>query len=441
MQCPGQEDEMKQKLAFRSIIATVDQGILSLVNFVVALILMRHVEKLEFGTYSIAFAVVLFLVSIQNAIVNTQLIVLLPGKIDSEKAKYAGGLWLGQFCLLLPLSCLVVLLTYLLPVFTSGPSMGLVRGIALAGAGVLIKEFVRAYYFAIESPKRVLTLDILFVSLYAGSVIIFIYFFNYGVFTVFLLMGISSLLAALCFNLRHWWIWHPGYLFGSFRENWSHGKWALLGASVTHLQNYCYVYLLGLLLGTVAVAEVTASRLLLMPLIMFQTGWYKIAVPYGARLHADGQLAYFIRKMILTTLVLVAGTGLYAFIIDSGSGLIETYLLTEKYRSSFDYVFYWGAIFMAKTISLNANSALQVMKEFKVISILCTICMIISISGSYLLILSYGIKGGLLAMLGAELLLAILLWMVLLTKVRKVSGWQSCFSFSREIRSPSYLKN
>lgn len=432
---------MRKKLAMRSIIATIDQGLLSLVNFVVAIILMRHVAKLEFGTYSIAFAVVLFLVSIQNAIVNTQLIVLLPGKTEAEKSKYSGGLWRGQICFLFPLSCLVILLTYLLPASTPGPTMGLVRGIALAAAGVLIKEFVRAYYFAIENPGKVLTLDILFASLYAVSVFIFIYIFNYGVFAVFLLMGLSSLLAAFCFNLRHWWIWHPGYLFGSFRENWRHGKWALLGATVTHLQNYCYVYLLGFLLGTVAVAEVTASRLLLMPLIMFQTGWYKIAVPYGARLHAEGQLTYFIRKMILTTLVLVVGTGLYVLIIDSGSGLIETYLLTEKYRSSFDYVFYWGAIFMAKTLSLNANSALQVLKEFRVISILCTLSMIISTTGSYLLILSYGIKGGLLAILGGELLLAVLLWIVLFTKVRKVPGGQKCFWFSGEISGPSYLKN
>lgn len=432
---------MKKRLAIQSIIATIDQGLLSLVNFAVAIILMRHVAKLEFGTYSIAFAAVLFLVSIQNAIVNTQLIVLLPSKTESEKSKYSGGLWLGQITFLVPLSCLVILLTYLLPASTAGLTMGLVRGIALAAAGVLIKEFVRSYYFAIENPRKVLTLDILFASLYAVSVFIFVYIFNYGVFAVFLLMGLSSLVAALCFNLRHWWIWHPGYLFGSFRENWRHGKWALLGATVTHLQNYCYVYLFGFLLGTVAVAEVTASRLLLMPLIMFQTGWYKIAVPYGARLHAEGQLAYFIRKMILTTLVLVAGTGLYVLLIDSGSGLIETYLLTEKYRSSFDYVFYWGVIFMAKTISLNANSALQVMKEFRVISILCTFSMIVSISASYILILSYGIKGGLLAMLGGEMLLALLLWVVLFTKGRKVTGGHKSFWFSGEISGPSYLKN
>src|SRR5438876_4686365 len=89
-------------LFLKSGAAFLDQAILSGANFVIAIILMKTVAKEEYGYYSIAFAVSLFLVSLQNAVVTTPLAVLLAGKRGAEKDDYVAALYWGQIIAAIP---------------------------------------------------------------------------------------------------------------------------------------------------------------------------------------------------------------------------------------------------------------------------------------------------------------------------------------------------
>src|SRR5438876_369614 len=89
-------------LFVKSGVAFLDQAILSGTNFAITIVLMKTVAKEEYGYYSIAFAVSLFLVSLQNAVVTTPLAVLLAGKRGAEKDDYVAALYWGQIIAAIP---------------------------------------------------------------------------------------------------------------------------------------------------------------------------------------------------------------------------------------------------------------------------------------------------------------------------------------------------
>ena len=76
-------------LIFKFGIASVDQAMISALNLLISIILIKTASKVEYGYYSIAFSISLFLISIQNAIVNAPLAVLLVSKKNAMPHRFA----------------------------------------------------------------------------------------------------------------------------------------------------------------------------------------------------------------------------------------------------------------------------------------------------------------------------------------------------------------
>ncbi len=398
-------------MILKSGIATVDQAMLSTLNLSISIILIKTTSKAEFGYYSLALPISLFLISIQNAIINTPLAVLLITKKGGDRLQYAASLCYGQFFAILPAVFIGLVAIGLLRFWNLDSTQASVAAaLCLATVGLLFREFLRAYFFAKETPLRVLKLDALYAILLLGLIALGYLFLTISVPTVFVLMGVSALLVALLFSRELGWHCHPKSVTESYCENWKFGKWALLGVLVTHIQNYSYVYLLGVLLTSVAVADVSAARLLLVPLVFVESGWGKIVVPHGSRLREEGQIALFFKEQILVSLVLALCVMAYTVLLCTFSGIIQNFLFTEKYANSLDYVLFWGMIFAIRFISLNASYGLQVTKNFHTISKVNFVTMLVTVGSAYFLIKSHGPKGGLMALILGGALLAVVLW-------------------------------
>src|SRR5437667_1415622 len=158
-------------LFLKSGAAFLDQAILSGANFAIAIILMKTVTKEEYGYYSIAFAISLFLVSLQNAVVTTPLAVLLAGKPAEEMDDYAGALYWGQIMAVIPAAALGLVATAIVYFLGIHDIKVLTIGsVCFAAIGILLREFSRAYYFAKQSPFAVLLLDSCFVLMYLALI-------------------------------------------------------------------------------------------------------------------------------------------------------------------------------------------------------------------------------------------------------------------------------
>jgi O-antigen/teichoic acid export membrane protein len=398
-------------LGWRTGIASADQALLSAMGFLISILLIRTVSKEEYGYYSIALPVSLLLVALQNGIVNAPLTVLLASKKGAERREYVSSLCFGQFLVVLPTVGVGLIAFEIFRFPGLGATVNAIAAALCASAGSLLyREFLRSFLFAEEDSLAVLRMDALYVALSACGLSILYLISGIRVDTVFLLLGASALLAALPFGRGRGWSFPPRSVSKSYRENWKFGKWSLLGVCVTHVQSYSCIYLLGIFSGSVAVADLSAARLLLMPMMLIQAGWGRIAIPHGSRLREDGQNRLFFMQQVRTSILVLLCITLYAILLMLCSDLLGDFLFSGKYANSFRYVLAWGVICAIGFLSVNANYGLQAMMKFDVITKWSFIVMLVTVGSSYFFIRSYGIAGGLAAMIIGETLMAIVLW-------------------------------
>jgi hypothetical protein len=188
------------------------------------IILIKSVPKIEYGYYSIAFSVSLFLVSIQNAIVTTPLTVLLATKKSKDRQDYSGALCLGQFVAVLPLVCIglaIIMLLYSLGMDVTKASVA--GALCLAATGILFREFLRSYFFAEELPFEVFKLDLSYALAYLGLIGIVYLISGISVTAVFVMMGISAFFVSIIFNRGLGRKYNLKSIQESYGENWENG--------------------------------------------------------------------------------------------------------------------------------------------------------------------------------------------------------------------------
>lgn len=418
-----------KSLLYKSSIASIDQAFLSGLNFLISIVLIKIVSKPEYGYYSIFFSIILLMASIQTAVINTPLAVLLITKREDEKRKYIGSLFLGQNLFLFPLALIGVVAGIVMLYFNLlEPNLAIIIGIiSIAFIGILLREFLRAYFFADEDPKTVLVIDVLYVILFIILGYLAYISSQLNVASVLFLMGLCSFLVGIFFIKRNVWYVSRTDLKASYSENWKYGKWALFGVTVTHIQAYSYLYLLGIIVSSVAVADVSAARLLLMPLILIQEGWSKVILPHGSKLRETNRLPRLFKEQIVISIVFVIIVLCFVLILFLLEPMLLNIILSIKYAHSFNYILYWGAIFAMGFVALNANFGLQVLKDFELLSKINFVTMIITVLLSYFLIHSNGSIGGLVALLIGQTVSAIILWYYYtkLTFSKKDNRWFS----------------
>jgi O-antigen/teichoic acid export membrane protein len=404
----GGEWGMKAVIA-KSGLAFLDQAVLSGTNFVVAIILMKTAGKEQYGYYSIAFAMSLFLVSLQNAVVTTPLAVLLAGKEGEAKDVYAGALYWGQIIAVVPVSLLGLAVTGILHFSGLGTTqISTISALCFAGIGILLREFSRAYHFARQSTSTVLLLDLTFA---AGYFVLLGVCYPAGITApvAFVLMGVSSILSSVVFKEARWkcdW----AAIRESYQENWAFAKWSLTGVMVSHLQSYCNLYLTGTLIGTAAAGSLSASRLPMSPLALLQTGWNKVAVPRGAHLRERRQLRQFFKEQVFATVVVGIGVVAYVGVLWMLADVLKRLLFNKGYEGSLELIWFWAAINIVGFTALSASIGLQVIKEFGTIVKNSSVTMLITLASTVILIGRYGIQGGLAASLLGDSVLAASLW-------------------------------
>ena len=400
-------------LVVKSGIAFFDQAMLSAVNFLITIILIKSVPKVEYGYFSIAFSVSLFLISIQNAVITTPFTVLLPTKNKEERSGYSSSLLFGQLIFLIPVILLGLIICGIL--YFSGwdkTKILVISSLTIASFGLLFREFLRAYYFAHEEPQKVIKIDLLYVVVYLSLIAITYFVLKLNVAAVIFLGGMSALIVSLIFNHFRKINSVQQTILKSYKENWIYGKWALAGVLVTHIQNYSYLYILAAMLGSLAVADVSASRLLLMPFLLVQVGWSKIALPHGARLQEAKRLKRFFKEQIVASILIAIVIIIYVSVLFFVSEPLKNILFTEKYNRALDFIFLWGIVFIGRVIVTNASIGLQVIKDFHIITKANLVTMVFTVSLTFFLIKYMGARGGLLSLIIGDLFLATILWLI-----------------------------
>lgn len=415
--------KLKGTVLFRGGIAALDQAMLSLINLGVQILLIKTVTKSAFGYYSLALSVIMYLMSFQNSVVNTPITVSLAGKTKEEQNSYVSSIFSGQLLALGFVSVLGLLIAF--SFFSFGLSLDetlIIASLAAASFGILNREFLRSYFFAEEEAFKVLKLDFYYALLYALLISISYVFFRINVPLIILFMGIASAFDSLILNKRFRFNFSLKSIKSAFTENWFISKWSLIGISVTHLQNYAYLYVISTFLGSNATAEVSASRLLLMPLGLITIGWGNVIRPYGAKLRERNQLHKFFKNLAISSLlfpiIVTILTGVFLIFSD---WLLKN-IFTSDYESVFKYLILWSILTSVGFLRANASYGLQVIKKFKSLALLNVVTMAITVTLAVLLVNGYKIEGALIASIIGEAIFAVVLWYNLYNAIYKLNN-------------------
>ncbi len=335
---------MRRSLA----LSVLDQGLLSAFSFVVGLVLIRQWSDAPemFGLYSIIFAMSFVAASAQNALIAAHLSVMRPAAKDADEERLLlSAFWIANLALI----GVCVLVTAVCAAIAWGQSdpMLAVAAAAYIG-GILLREYVRVYYFSEMNVRGVLLADLIFVL--ASAIALGAEWLASGghlhVSTLYLLFAATSALGALPAMVSRW--PHFGLplrrdVWAIYMDVWRHqARWALLGAITTEIQNRGYIFIVGGFFGTAAVGMLQAANVVFRPVGLLVQSWARIARPLLALRLAAGETSSAQRFTHLSALSFVVLTALFTGAIAAAWPLLEQHIFRGGYSGIKPLVILWG---------------------------------------------------------------------------------------------------
>lgn len=397
--------------------ALMDQAWVSATNFLVGMYFIHFSTKQEYGSYSIAFGVILLIVSFGSALITTPMTVLALEKESSKQRQFCNSLLVSQYLLLIPVALSVFLLSYALYVCNMYDVEIFLMAIALtfAAFGVLIHEFFRRFNYLMLSPARAFWADfrfscmlfsLLFVAgMYVQSRLSVLAVALYG-----LAAGVSGLLSFAIAKFS--WTLKFQSVRNALAEAWQYGRWSLSGVSITWIQGQSYAYFLAVLSGTSSIAEANAARLLFAPASMFATSMMNVFMPHMVRLKTAGRLSEAVKlgRKVLVLLLMV--TACYAGAVLLCSDWLIGSVFTKQYVDIKIYIVAWVMVILLQSVRANSSALLQIVREFKSIMMANAVSALVVILSTAYLINTYGAVGSIAALAVGEAILAVLLWRI-----------------------------
>jgi len=388
-----------------SLAGLLDQAVISLANLAVGFLVLQLSSREEFGLYGLGYATIMLTNGVSNALFASPLTVAHFRRAEAARGGLAAAFVLGHGFLSLGAGALALAALWL-----AGASPVLLVTAAACPAA-MAHDFSRARRFLHARPVGALALDLLNAVLWIGLM------------------------------LAGWWAGCPAYLAAlggyalacagtallgvmdsrghfraglaelgpTLRDAWSHGRWALGGVAVMAAQNQAHIYILALMRGAEAVAEVNAARMLTAPVAFMLVGLQRTLIPRLARLHAAGQDAEMRRQARLARMAVLAANLGWTLAIAAAWEVALKPMLPEGYHQVGILVGAWALVFTGQAFSAGLSAHLQAVGAFRVLTLLNVVTAVPVVLAAVPLIQLAGATGSLMAMALGHAALAVLL--------------------------------
>ncbi len=261
---------------------------------------------------------------------------------------------------------------------------------------MMLRWFARAYSYAMGSPYRAFTSDLIYSGVATGSLAFIA--MTRGVTVDAALIALATG-AALALPGLGW-----GYLkrqfidirpsaLKEFRGVWrAHGRWALLGVVTTEATVNAQAYLVVMVAGPGAYAPIAAAALFMRPLNLVMNALADVERPRIARL-----LANRLGDGAIRTLMAMRGT-LAAAWLASAAGSIALLTLWPSVINAGTYdtwsilvaVLLWSAVFALRCVRVPESIMMQAAGAFRSLALASALSSIFSLSASAALLFAAG---------------------------------------------------
>lgn len=332
-----------RKVAF----SVVDQAWLSALSLLIAFLFIRTLDKHEYALYVLLSNSVLFFQGIGGAALSAPYTTVRPQQTQPFQA-----LAEVVFCRLTVwyalTAAMVAFVGYALYGGLEGHTDIAWPGLALALCimGALCKDNIRIIFYARGTPDAAFRNNLYYGFLLIAGLGFLIHNDQLSTATVLCIIGLTGI--AVCTNLFKTAYRHSIDMNARAAdvrqlkmEFWKCGKWAIVGSMITFFTSYTYPYIAALAHDPSSVADISAARLLSVPIILMGTAWSNMMRPtlsgwYAQGRHQDIDLAVRRASMLFAAGSAVVGLVLYL------SGPLLGMLLGEKYAHLQDLALWWS---------------------------------------------------------------------------------------------------
>ena len=396
------------RVAFARIFggAVISQGLLSVINLLTGLILIRRASQTQYGYYVLIAAAAPLLVQLQNQLIAPLLTSRVTIAGDEERKNYVGGLVREQRQLLamvaaasLTVCCLVWLSGDVRPETT----VILLAGV-IAGMGSLFRDFMRMILVTYRRPYDVLRADVVFAILFVGGVWLSTLTSAPAALSA-LAMATGAVVGGLLLSRALWRHdpWNTPGSRGAFSKSVLVGVWSATGAVIHWVFNQGYSYIVAVRLDVSAVAAIAATRLLLSPLGVFSLGISSLMFSTSTLWLQQHGSRGLLRRVLVFALGLSCASIVYVAVMWSMRDWIFLNVLKRDYPQRDLLLGIWSAVFFCTVIRDQVIFLLMARGHFKRLAGLTFFCAALGLSVTFMAIGRYGAAGGLLGLLAGEI--------------------------------------
>lgn len=392
----------------RSVVSTVDQAVLSGLNFAVGLALIQLSSKDVYGLFSMLFSAGMLCTTLMDAVVGSAVTTMSSSMESTARHRFTGLGARIQWLLASLMACFVSVVAAICALQTNLDEpplfVGLAFGLFVLGFG--IREYCRSTLFVEGDALGVARLDTSFALLVLISGAIYqVIFSRLSVSGAMLILAWSNGLVCMPSCVK---LWNAGFkpsrleLLQVAKQLWSIGRWALAGTIVGWVGNNVYVYLAVAYVGIEASADLNSSRMLLAPAGLLSAAWIKVARPVAGRLIAQQDwpaLKRFSFKSGLTLCTL--NLGFVSVLLIALPWLLPN-LLGAKYEKASFLVPLWGVYFLITSARDVGTTLLTAFGSFMALFKHACVSLVILLIACFAFMPAWGTTGALVAMIVVE---------------------------------------
>jgi O-antigen/teichoic acid export membrane protein len=396
------------KWALRAGFSILDQGLVSIANFGLSVLLARLLLPADYGAFSIAFSSFLAAAGIHNALLVEPMSVLGPARYQNELVLYMGRVFRLHILVTVPLALVGVVVSLFFFRTPLGPAL-LVMSLCLPFM-LLFWTTRRAHYLESHADLAA-TSSLLYCLILAASIVIARKSGHLTVSVSFVAMAVASLLAGMFSIVRL----KVGLRLGAaakeemkllVREHWAFGKWILPSALLFPLVFQVQLFATGALLGLPAAGVLRALQNPIMPAIQVVTALALLAIPPLARNFGEGRVDETYRRGWIYTGAMVAVGVVYAVVLQGTGGLWDSLLYKSRYADWEGLMPVMGLVPVASAVTAGCAVILRAIQRPGLITAASLVGGAFGLASIYPLIEKWNVAGAAYGLLASQIVAA-----------------------------------
>ncbi len=379
--------------------ALVDQAVFAGGNFIINIILARHMSVDEYGTFVVVYTWFLLCQNVYDAFLTEPMAILGSGKYFKQFKTYLGYTFIGHLVVASVLALSLGIAAYITNANDSSLVAVTMLTAALVAPLLLLRWLTRQPFYILAKPHWSAVGSSVYFVLSLTGVILLDHFGELTPSSVLIVMGASSLVSSTVLTLV---FLKPKFksteaLSGRavLRDHWNYGKWSSGSKMLTWIPINLYYVILPVLVSLGASAALRAMNNVLMPLNMGITAALGILLPMFSRTFIESGSGGLHHRVKLVLIWFVVISGVYCLVFSLFGQRIISIIYNGQFDDfvTFPILLTMGLAPMIVSINTVLDASLRVMNKMKQSFLSTLVPAILIITVGVWLLSQYGLLG------------------------------------------------